>query len=826
MERDSLLKRQEQLEDDGLAAGAARFRNKLQQAAQSGRGAQAGGAKRLLQESIDPVADALAQIVEESRSRAGRKHQVEQYIKALGPDTVAYITVKTVLDLIAVDPTVRVSALHITSLMIDEMRYRRFREQAPGLFDYRMGSFNTGHYAHKKRSLDAAMKYAEIGTDDLDAAPGVRLAVGIKLIDVMIETTGLVELKKRWVKDGRKMKRDVYLAPTEDTLSWLHARNGAMEFLQPVAMPMVVPPLPWKQGHTRGSGYRFALRFKYPLVRHLSKTVVESVKDQEMPAVYQALNAIQATPWRINPKVLALVEDIVKAGGDMAGIPSLVDKDLPVRPEDIATNKEARREWRRRAHKVKEANHIRKLAALDFYKKLHIALTMRDDEAIYFPCTLDFRGRVYPIPQQLTPQGDDLSKGLLTFAESKPVCDASWLAIHGANCLGTAPDGVKLSKGTLSERVAWVQAHTKDIEAVANDPFSHRWWTEADEPLQFFAFCVEWAGYTDSQRMGRPYSSCLPCGMDGTCNGLQHFAAMFRDPIGGEAVNVIPTERPQDIYQRVADRVMARLERESDNEFARMWLVSGLVDRKLAKRPTMTFPYGSKKYGFQSQLLKFLTELEADERERIKPIFTNAEGDDVALKACGYMAGLIWDALQDIVSGASRGMAWMQEAARLVCQSGRCVEWTVPGTNFPVLQEYRKFTERQVKTILAGKIFMPRVRDYHEDPDAKKQANAVAPNFVHSLDAAALMLTVNRSLAAGVTSFGMVHDSYATHAADCEVLARETREAFIGLYEDHDVVSHFATQLWHQAPNKELPLPPDSGALSLSDIRKSLYFFS
>ena len=65
---------------------------------------------------------------------------------------------------------------------------------------------------------------------------------------------------------------------------------------------------------------------------------------------------------------------------------------------------------------------------------------------------LDFRGRIYAVPNYLNPQGPDFAKGLLTFAEGKPIDEngACYLAIHGANCFG-------YDKVGLQDRIDWVQ---------------------------------------------------------------------------------------------------------------------------------------------------------------------------------------------------------------------------------------------------------------------------------------------------------------------------------------------------------------------------------
>lgn len=45
------------------------------------------------------------------------------------------------------------------------------------------------------------------------------------------------------------------------------------------------------------------------------------------------------------------------------------------------------------------------------------------------------------------------------------------------------------------------------------------------------------------------YVSHLPVHMDGSCNGLQHYAALGRDEAGGKAVNLLPSDKPQDVYK-------------------------------------------------------------------------------------------------------------------------------------------------------------------------------------------------------------------------------------------------------------------------------------
>ena len=61
-----------------------------------------------------------------------------------------------------------------------------------------------------------------------------------------------------------------------------------------------------------------------------------------------------------------------------------------------------------------------------------MAQELRSAPRIYFPHNLDFRGRAYPMHPYLNHMGDDVSRGLLTFAEAKPLGKTGfmWLKVH------------------------------------------------------------------------------------------------------------------------------------------------------------------------------------------------------------------------------------------------------------------------------------------------------------------------------------------------------------------------------------------------------------
>ena len=221
----------------------------------------------------------------------------------------------------------------------------------------------------------------------------------------------------------------------------------------------------------------------------------------------------------------------------------------------------------------------------------------------------------------------------------------------------------------------------------------------------------------------------------------------------------------------------------------------------------MTFAYGSKTFGMARQLSESL----------------DTEDDPDLGKRCRYLATTIWTALETTVVAAFGAMEWLAQCAEAVAPIDGVIEWTVPITGFPVRQEYWNDKRHMVKTVLAGQALRLSTYRATKEPLLHKHKNSIAPNFIHSLDAAALMMTVVKASAEGVESFGMVHDCYATHACDVPALAVATREAFITLYDGVDVVGQLHKEFSLVA---EVPPPPPQGDLDIQVVRDSRYFFS
>jgi DNA-directed RNA polymerase len=392
-----------------------------------------------------------------------------------------------------------------------------------------------------------------------------------------------------------------------------------------------------------------------------------------------------------------------------------------------------------------------------------------DHAHIYFPHNLDRRGRVYPVVDFLSPQGNDLQRGLLEFAKGDRMTgDADrWLRVHLANCYG-------VDKVSFEERVKWADDNVTAILESARAPLDTDWWHGADQPWQFLAACFAWADY----RANGEASVCrIPVMLDGSCSAFQHYAAALRDEQVAPLVNLLPQEQPGDLYAAVTAQVTERI---AGDAALRVW--KGKVDRSTVKRAVMVEPYGashlSKLRYIQEQLEEDGDQEAADE---IAALFENTEAKRAAL---GALTSAIRAAT---VGGASRPletMKWIRKLVRAWAKQAphKAFGWTTP-SKLPIVSPYYR-TERNkvVEVKLEGEPIHLATRLPTDQIDWKKTATAAAPNFIHSLDASHLALSVVAAKRKSITQLCAVHDAFGTTPARTGTLLTILRREFAKLY--------------------------------------------
>jgi DNA-directed RNA polymerase len=554
-----------------------------------------------------------------------------------------------------------------------------------------------------------------------------------------------------------------------------------------------------------------------------------------MPIVYEAINHLQATEWQVNKRVLDVVLQLWEEGRAVAELPDREDEPLIPYPYPEKTKEDAKtpeeieviKKWKRDTYEIHKRNVQKRSVRILVSQILRIANQFKDYEKIYFPHQMDFRGRLYPIPVLLQPQGTDLSKGLLHFAEGKPVDDKSirWLQIHGANMFG-------YDKENYEKRITWTKDRTNEIKSYAQNPLQNRGWTEADKPFQFLAFCFEYSDYLTNPSDFRTH---IPIQLDGTCNGLQHYSALLRDLKGGTAVNLVNGEKPSDIYAKVAERLEEKLNdlkndtncdsSDTDRLFALHWLGIG-INRKLTKRPVMVLPYGGTLLSCREYIGEYLT-------DNYSPNFiwkhfgVGQTPTDCVFKVSTWLSKYLWESIQETLKAATVGMDYLRKLARIVSREnkGQGIEWFTPA-GLLVRQAYAARKKKMIRTELYGSIIKCTVNIDQEELDIQRQLNGICPNFIHSLDAACLMIYLIKCKDAGINSFMTVHDCYGTYASDTDMSAKLLREAFVEIYKQ-PILENFTEDIT-QGLNSSIELPelPPKGELDIEEVIRSEYFFN
>jgi DNA-directed RNA polymerase len=320
------------------------------------------------------------------------------------------------------------------------------------------------------------------------------------------------------------------------------------------------------------------------------------------------------------------------------------------------------------------------------------------------------------------------------------------------------------------DREQWVRQHEDIIKLIDECPEGEaqmEFWTKADKPFQFLAFCFDYAAYLRDPE----HKSHLICHIDQTCSGLQHWSAVLKDGEGGAQVGMINKPMPDDIYQAVADRVEVLLEVMNDDPMAVSW--QGLVTRQITKRNVMTKLYGATLPGMRDQVINELAKL--DKKAEGGRYLKDCPEDN--FKAAKFIAELNNRAMQDVISKATQGMDYVQKVSRALAESGHPTKWTSP-IGLPIRQTYWQTRTKRVNTywisVDVGRMQMnvslekteaERKARPEKAVQVRKSEQSIAPNFIHSMDASHLLFIALAWKDQG-KALTTVHDSFGTHASE------------------------------------------------------------
>jgi DNA-directed RNA polymerase len=823
------------LEHQCAAGGVAKYRERLHRFRTKGLESLGDPEMYLIRTMIDPVSRGIIDFIRESRRKPGRSASASvAFAAADDADALALIALRVVMSGLSRDRSIQSVALAIGNHVESHMRLCAFEQQNKPLYqrmDRHVQSSPLNYKPdYRKRVMMHACELYKVTWEKWEEH--LKLHVGMALLNIIVDKTGMVQVEMSETRQKRFGSSVYVLKQTEMLRQWIDNQHRNCELMEPNRLPMLCPAKPYE---TLNDGGYLTPELRRPLYRPCGGMREDLTRD-ECPIPFDAVNLLGTVPWRINKRVLDVVQFLWDSG---SSIPcAAVRTDPPLLEKPTSTDIGVISEWKFRNREIMFArlrNSGQRLLAVQI---LSVCRTL-GDRTLYYPHNLDFRGRVYATPQYLTPQGSDLAKGLLRFERALPLGKGGlrWLKIHAANCAG-------VDKVSIDERLAWVDENIERVLRVGRAPLDNMrdWWDIKDTAVQFLAACIELAQAIDS---GDPehYKSTLPVTVDGSCNGIQHLSALSQDEVAGSMVNLVPKEKPADIYNAVAletTRLVGEILQDpkltaavaghdadsnvggvvgaafEELQMASTWLRYG-IKRGCAKRPTMIMPYGGTVRAVEEYISQWV-----DENTRTGVAHPWGRRKRTA---CRWLAKIMWRAMGNVVAGPRAVMEWTRKLAGAASKHQLPVRWTTP-SGWRVTQAYPSVTSRRVETKLGDKV--TKLMMYSDSPkiDSRRQAQGLAPNWIHSLDAAMLhILVVELFRECGIEDVMVVHDSFGAHAGSMDLLSSRLRDVFVRMYSSDDVMARFVADVT-EGGRVVVDPPPAKGTLNLECVRDSVYAFA
>lgn len=538
------------------------------------------------------------------------------------------------------------------------------------------------------------------------------------------------------------------------------------------------------------------------------------VRKVDMRTQVRAMNTVQNTKLGIDPDMLEAVEYVIEQELDTADFPAI--RQLPTLNDEADwQDTEKRREINRMRSHVHAHNNKAHGKRLSMFRIASLA--RRYSEGFYLPTMADHRGRVYYRPGYLNPQGQDSARGLIEFFHGQPINDDT--SVHSLYLSVAGRCGQ--DKGTIADRIAWVEKHYSDLVRYGTDwRRDMDWLWRFKTPWQALRACMELARF-DSVGLG--YNSRMISYVDGKCNGLQNFGGLVLDQKTADSVCLSDQEQPTDIYQEVCDLALAAARAvpiwHKDSNTAQAVVAHG-IPRAWGKLVTMVMPYSGTRFGTNDVIHNSLHEdVAAGELSPWPDLKHYAR----------YVNSLLWDALETVVQKPVAVQQWFRKIASLASETNTPLSYVTP-TGLPVKLEEWSSEPYRITTTFNGAIYSPTLRRKTDTLNPTRMKNSISPNIIHSLDAAMLTDTVVRGadMSDPITDWVTIHDSFGVHVACRRALLSPhgpLKSAFVEQYSTNRL-AELAEMFSNQLDGSQIPQPPERGTFEIEEVRSSDYFFS
>ena len=657
------------------------------------------------------------------------------------------------------------------------------------MFLYLVGTIHTEKVT--VRDKRPATRHKKIASIKTKLMPELSFDQVWRFLEVAVSFSEYFEVEKNLInKENSSMWSMKYSCTLGEIIAGKLALAAVAAFFPE---PMITPPIDWSWNQDDGikGGY---IHFQYDLIRATSKIQYKKYSQ----AIFDTANYAQSQPWKVNAEVvkqigqdlqLPLKEDFIKTP-----YPSDEGCDWSIKLNDqtLVISEIKADKLRAIRTKFREQSELYNAEAGDFesaigkYRAVKLALKIAerfiDEEYIYFPHSYDFRGRIYPLPVGLSPQGSDAVKAMLQYADGEVLTQdgQDWCWSFLASLYG-------------DDKIPFAQRIERGKELLYTD------YKEADEPYQFLAHQLEMQKYVeDTDRL-----MSIRIHLDACNSGSQFTSAITGDRSGCKATNVIPTIKEdktqdrQDAYLLVADKSYTLAEnkfkkliklyqtnRKDKPEEAEEYKQEALIykffkdllqndGRKICKRPVMVSNYGGTAGGRSEILWHTLREL-------------GVERKWITKKIASKFSKIIGDSITGVLNGGKAFEGYIHQMNNLIAKKNKAVTWYTADGFYVVHMKQKELKAKQVSCMLPGarKPITINKKIFSDKLSSAKMKSAISPNYVHSLDAQLLRVVAMKMRDAGIVNSDWIHDSFGCSPNNVSQMLEITKQSFLELVKD------------------------------------------
>lgn len=253
------LEQQIELEYKMVQSGIDRYNKQLTDLLGKELGSKTKHGRTIIKGVIEPIVMELEKHMDSGSST--NKSYIKK-IKGMDLYKVVYLALIALIDTLAGQHTLMKVATSIgiqieTQKRLDEW-LKQDKDTAKNIIRLANKKSDKG-FDHKRHGIDH--KITADGLDIPQWSKQVRVGIGVRLVDLIIKTTGLAKLSKK----VQKKKTVYFVVPTSETEEWIKKFNETNEIALPRFCPCIIEPRDWDSFW--GGGYYSEHINKLPFVR-------------------------------------------------------------------------------------------------------------------------------------------------------------------------------------------------------------------------------------------------------------------------------------------------------------------------------------------------------------------------------------------------------------------------------------------------------------------------------------------------------------------------------------------------------------------------------